>query len=131
MKNRDYIPKNTCDVVAVEKLKHLPFESVIEDVPILLEWLQDGHWEVAEGIAEYLVPHVNEIAEELIFVLNTDDGMWKYFVICRLIARSHEKLDPILIKTLNRIAKYPSKIDAEDTVNEVAKDIIANKFLCT
>jgi len=130
MKNRDYIPKNTSDIVAIEKLKQLPFESVIDDIPILLEWLQDGHWEVAEGIAEYLVPHVNKIAKELLFVLNTDDGMWKYFVICGLIARSQEKLDPILIKALKRIAKHPSKIDAEDTVDEVAKDVIANKFLC-
>jgi len=38
-----------------------------------LEWSQDTHWEVAEGIAKYLVPHVNEIAQELLFVLNTDD----------------------------------------------------------
>jgi hypothetical protein len=81
-------------------------------------------------LAEYLIPHVNEIVQELLFVLNTDDGMWKYFVICGLIARSNEKLDPILIEVLMRIAEHPSKIDAEDAVDEVAKDVISNKFLC-
>jgi Domain of unknown function (DUF5071) len=130
MKNEDYIPKNTNDVAAVERLKHLPFELVRQDVTVLLEWLQDGHWDVAEGIAEYLAPHVNEITQELLFVLNTNDGMWKYFIIYGLIARSKNKLDPDLIKALSRIAGHPSKIEAEDTVDEAAKDIIANKFLC-
>lgn len=130
MKNRNHIPKNTNDMAAVEELREMPFKSVIDDVPILLEWLQDGHWEVAEGIAEYLVAHVNRIAKELIFVLNTDDAMWKYFVICGLIARSKEKLSPDLIKILRRIAENPSKMDAEDGVDDVAKDLIANEFLC-
>lgn len=131
MKNKNYIPQNIRDIDAVERLKHLPFESVRDEVPVLLEWLQDGHWEVAEGIAEYLVPHVNEIAAELIFVLNTEDGMWKYFVIYGLIARSKEKLDPDLIKILRRIAEHPSKLDAEDGVDDAANYVIANKLLCS
>jgi len=77
MKGKNYIPQNRCDVIAVQRLKDLPFESVKKNVPELLEWLQDTHWEVAEGIANYLLPHVNEITQELLFVLNTDDGMWK------------------------------------------------------
>jgi hypothetical protein len=130
MKNKDYIPNNIYDVAAVERLKDLPFEFVRKDVPALLEWLQDTHWDVAEGIAEYLVPHVNEITQELLFILNSDDGMWKYFVIYILIARSRNKLNPVLIETLSRIAEHPSKIDAEDTVDEAAKEIIMNKALC-
>jgi len=130
MRKKDYIPQNTHDIAAIERLKHLPFESVKEDVPTLLEWLQDTHWDVAEGIAEYLVPHVNEITQELLFILKTDDGMWKYFVINILIARSQDKLDPTLITELSRIAAHPSKIEADDTVDEAAKEIIANKALC-
>lgn len=87
MKNKDFIPTSIYDIVAVERLKRLPFESVKEDVPALLEWLQDTHWDVAEGIAKYLVPHVNEIKQELLFILNSNDGMWKYFVMYILIGR--------------------------------------------
>jgi hypothetical protein len=130
MKNEDYIPKNTNDIAAVERLKHFPFEIVRQDVAALLEWLQDGHWDVAEGIAEYLVPHINKITQEVLFILNTDDGMWKYCIINLLLARSKSKLDPNLIKALRRIAEEPSKIEAEDTVDEVAKEIITNTFLC-
>lgn len=130
MSSKDYIPNSIYDVAAVRRLKYLPFESVREDIPLLLEWLQDGHWDVAEGIAKYFLPHVNEITQELLFILNSDDSMWKYFVICGLIARSQNKLDPDLSIILNKIAEYPSKIDLEDGVNEVAKDVITNKLLC-
>lgn len=130
MEKKDHIPQNTCDIAAVKRLRQLPFESVSEDVTVLLEWLQDTHREVAPGIAEYFVPHVNEIVRELLFILETDDGMWKYFVIYILIAQSKEKLAPDLIKALKRIAAYPSEIDAEDAVDEAAKDVLANKFLC-
>jgi hypothetical protein len=130
MENKDYIPQNTNDIMAVERLKQLSFEAVRKDVPVLLEWLQDGHWDVAEGIAQYLVPHINEISQELVFVLNTDDSMWKYFIIYGLIARSQDKLAPSLIEALRRIAEYPSNIEIEDTVDEAAKEIIANKSLC-
>lgn len=130
MKNKDFIPTSIYDIAAVERLKRLPFESVKEDVPALLEWLQDTHWDVAEGIAKYLVPHVNEIKQELLFILNSNDGMWKYFVMYILIGRSQDKLDPALIEVLRRIAEHPSDIDAEDAVDEAAKDILMNEFLC-
>lgn len=130
MKNKNYIPTNIYDIEAVERLKYLPFESVKKDVPALLEWLQDTHWDVAEDIAKYLEPHVNEIKNELLYILNSNDGMWKYFVIYILIARSRDKLDPALVDTLRRIAEHPSDIDAEDTVDEAARDILMNKFLC-
>lgn len=128
MKNKSYIPQHTNDTEAIERLKYLPFESVREDVPVLLEWLQDGHWPVAEGLAEYLVPHINEITQELLFVLDSDDSTWKYFMICGLFKRSPEKLGPGLIEALRRIAEHPSKIDAEDEVDEVAKEVIANQI---
>jgi hypothetical protein len=129
MENKNYIPSNIYDVAAVERLKCLPFEYIKKDIPVLLEWLQDTHWDVAEGIAEYLIPHINEITEELLFILNSDDGMWKYFVINILIAHSKSKLSPLLIEKLIKIAKHPSKNEIEDTVDEAAQRIINNRIL--
>lgn len=116
--------------MAVECLKKLSFEIIRKDTSKLLEWLQDAHWDVAEGIAEYFIPYVNEIKQELLFILHTNDGMWKYCIINILIARSQNKLDPTLIEALKRIAEHPTKIEAEDTVDDAAKEVIANKFLC-
>jgi len=130
MNDKSYIPKNTCDVAAIERLKQLPFEFVREDVPELLEWGQDAHWDVASGVYEYLAPYINEITSEILFVLNTNDGMWKYFLIYGLIGRSKIKLNSELIDILRRLAEQPSRIDAEDGVDEAARDILTNKSLC-
>jgi hypothetical protein len=130
MSDKDYIPKNVYDIAAVERLKKLPFESVREDVPALLEWLQDGHWDIAGEMRDYLLPYINIITHELIFILNTEDSVWKSFVICGLIALSPHKLEPSLIEVLKRIAEHPSKFDAENGLDEAAKGIITNKVLC-
>jgi len=68
MRGHSHIPKNKFDFAAVDQLCLLPFEVVKKDVLLLMEWLQDGNWPVAEGIAKYLKPHVNEISPELIAV---------------------------------------------------------------
>lgn len=130
MKNKNFVPTSIHDIAAVERLKKLPFESVKDDVPALLEWLEDTHWDVAEGIADYFVQYVNEIKQELLFILNSNDGMWKYFIMYILIGRSRHKLDAALIEVLRRIAEHPSDIDSEDCADEAAKDILMNKFLC-
>ena len=131
MISKDYLPQNINDTQAVQRLALLPFEAIKQDVPQLLEWLQDAHWDVAEGIAEFLRPHINEITQELLFILNSDDSMWKYYVICILISKAQQKLNPVLIRDLLRIAEHPSAIDAEDTVDNVAKMVIGNKMLCS
>lgn len=128
---RDYIPKSTTDVAAVERLKRLPLETVRKDVPILLEWMQDTHWDVAREIAQYLLPYINEITDELLFVLNSDDSMWKSYLINILIARSKTKLDPILIDALRKLAEHPSLIEIEDGTDETAKRVLENSDLCS
>ncbi|WP_197082391.1 DUF5071 domain-containing protein [Pedobacter sp. BMA] len=127
---KEYIPTNVYDVDAIKKLRVLPFEAVKADVPKLLEWLKDIHWPVAQGVAEYLLPYINEINEELLVVLNTNDGMWKYFMIYKLIGGSNKRLNPELILALRNIADNPTPIELEDLVDEAARDILMNKILC-
>ena len=121
---KNYIPKSKSDVNAVEHLKSLSFEAVKADIPELLECMQDMHWDIAHGVAEYLVPYVNEIKKELLFILKTNDEIWKFGIISSLIAKSSNKLDEELISILKRIAEHPTKSEIEDEVDVAAKDII-------
>lgn len=125
----NYIPENTNDLDAVAHLKKLKLEDVRKDIAKLLEWLQDAHWPVAEGIAQFLIPYVNDIKDELLFILETNDGMWKYHVIMMLIAHSKQPLDYALISAVKRIAEKPSNIEIEEGVNELAKGVIKSNFL--
>jgi hypothetical protein len=127
---KNYIPKNKSDFTAIEYLKSLPFEVVRSDIPKLLEWLQDLHWEIAHEVAPYLIPHVNEIKDDLLFILSTNDEEWKFNIIRGLIEHSTNKLNEDLIKVIRRIAERPTEREIESDVDWAAKKIIANKLLC-
>jgi hypothetical protein len=120
---KSYIPKSKSDTIAVEHLKKLDFNLVREDVSKLLECLQDMHWDIAYGIAEYLAPHVNEIKEELLNILSSNDEIWKHGVISFLMAKSPNKLQPELISILKRIAEHPTKSETDDGVDLAAKEL--------
>ncbi|MFI5139381.1 MAG: DUF5071 domain-containing protein [Sphingobacteriales bacterium] len=126
---KNYIPKHSSDVRAVERLKSRAFETIRTDVPELLECLQDMHWDISHPVAEYLLPHVNEIKDELLYILSTNDEMWKHGILCFLIARSSDKIDPELVSVLKRIADQPTKTEIGDDLDEEAKEIIINKQL--
>jgi len=70
---KNYLPEHKSDVEAVEYLKSLPLENVKADVPRLLECIQDLHWDIAHGVAEYLIPHIGEIQQQLIYIFKTED----------------------------------------------------------
>jgi len=121
---KNYIPQGKDDIKYALYLKELPFEAVSGDVSELLIWLQDLHWDAAQGVVEYLRPYVNEIKVELIKVLSDNDAEWKLGVMT-LISRSTNKLDQEIITALKHIINHPTKEDQEQELDEVAKDIIA------
>lgn len=120
----NYIPNNPRDMRATKYLHSLPFDTIRNDVPKLLGWLQDMHWPVAPPIAVYLGPHLNEITQDLLAVLDSDDTMWKYWIIQNLLDYYPGKLPDDIINTLKRIAVAPTAMEADDTVDEVARDLL-------
>jgi len=126
----NYIPQHKSDLTAVKHLQSFSFEFVKKDVPKLLECIQDMHWDIGWPVAKYLVPHVNEMTEDLLSILKTKDEEWKYNVIRCLIADSPNKPDPALIKIIKRIAEHPTPAEIEGEVNYAAKIVMADSFLC-
>jgi len=119
-----YLPKSKDDIQAVDFLQSCPFDVVKSDISKLLEFLQDTHWEVSEGIAKYLKSYVNEIKSDLLYILNSNDDEWKRRTLMVLIGRSSYKLDQELILALRRIAEHPTTGEIEEEVVEQAKEII-------
>ncbi|TWR25809.1 DUF5071 domain-containing protein [Mucilaginibacter pallidiroseus] len=129
MPHKNYIPKHKSDMGAIRILFTLPIEKVREDVPQLLECIQDLHWDIAHEIINYFAPHINKIARELKYILNTNDSIWAYNAII-LVSKSTEKLDPDLFTAIKRIAEHPTTMELEDEVEHLAKIVLANKSLC-
>ncbi|MDN3580541.1 DUF5071 domain-containing protein [Mucilaginibacter flavus] len=121
---KNYIPKRKGDIEAVKKLQSLPIEVVREDVPKLLEWMQDMNWEVGGYIADYFVPYIDYILTDLLTILMGNDDPWKYEILNALIARSINRPADELMAVINRIADNPTTIEKEESVDIIAKEIV-------
>ena len=126
---KKYIPKHKSDVQAIDFLKSCSCEDIKSDVPILLKFIQDLHWDVARDIGTYLTPYVNEIKHELTIILNSDDDEWKFGIMVALIGKSQKKLDKDLISILTRISENPTKGEISEELDSIAKKILLDNIL--
>ena len=123
----DCVPKDKFDFAAVRKAAALGYPGLNPVLPQLLIWMQDYNWPVAKELAPLLARAGPEIAPHLIEVLRSNDGIWKYWVLCALA----EDLDPevwaLIRPEVQRIAEAPSQIDIEDLAHEVAVELMAER----
>lgn len=124
MRNINHIlPINKEDEEFEVHLYQFSLEEIRDQVPDLLEWLQDGNWPVAEPIANYFQPHINEIEAEIITVLNTDDSVWKYWIL-HLILNYDKVLSNKIMAEVKRIAQHPTQEEIEEELPQIATEII-------
>lgn len=121
---KEFIPKHKSDTDAVSKLKNYFVEEIKDDVPLLLEWLQDMNWPVAVGVRDYLSNHINKIDEEIIAILKTTDEVWKYWIIDGLLACSVIIPNEKILAEIIRIAENPTKEEIHEEVQEVAINLL-------
>jgi len=121
MEIKELIPKHKDDQKVIDGLKKLSFEHLEPIVPELLEWLQDMNWPIARPIADILEPFADRITPEIIKVLKTNDSMWELWVLSNL---ARNTTDPLLLSEIERIARFPSKVEIEDGVNLEAISIL-------
>lgn len=115
------IPKHKMDVSAALEAKNLGHPSIEPILPILVTWLQDFNWPVAQEIEPYLKTLGTKLTPVVKEVLKTEDDVWKYWVLICLVdvadlelARS---IEPELQGLLN--SKSP------EGLADIAKDILA------
>jgi Domain of unknown function (DUF5071) len=121
---KEYIPKTKDDLTAIHYLQLCSFDEIKDDINVLLEYLQDLHWNVARDIGAYLAPYVNNFSMELLRILSSNDNEWKFGILTGLVAESKVELNQELIAALNRIAKNPTDGEIYEGVNILAENII-------
>ena len=121
---RKLIPKHKFDQKVIEGLKALSFEQLEPIIPDLLEWLQDMNWPIARPIADILEPFADRITPEIIKILKTNDGMWKYWILGFI----RNTKDPLLLVEIERIAKFPTIDEITDEVNLEAICILNGEY---
>ena len=121
---KSYIPKNKHDLNFLEDLENKNISEIKDDIPKLLEWLQDGNWPVAPYVANYFLPHINEVKDEIIQILRTNDEMWKYWIINGLLYTSTIIPDKMILLELKKLAEKPTFNEKDAEVDISAIDVL-------
>jgi hypothetical protein len=119
----DCIPKNKFDVEAIARANALGFPALNKVFPQLLEWIQDMNWPVANATLDLLSSAGPENAPQIRSVLNTDDDVWKYWIVQSLIPRMGREIRDELQDVVMRIAYEPSEGERREDVDIVAKEL--------
>lgn len=127
MKNKKHLPLNKSDIdFAKELYKINNIDLIKEDIPILIEWLQDYNWPPADLICEYLLKFpLITYKKEILEIFNSNDDVWKYWILLRLIKPAITKKDNWLIPKIENIVLNPSFGEKENEVDEIAQEVIA------
>lgn len=125
MNIEELIPKHKDDQKVIEGLKWLSFEEIKPIIPNLLEWLQDINWPIARPIAEILKPFSDNIVPEIIKILSTNDGLWKWGTLTTL---ARTTTNPMLLTEIERIAKFPTRDEIEEELDIEAIAILNGDY---
>jgi hypothetical protein len=118
------IPKNKSDIETAEKLNRYSIDELRPIIPALLEWMQDGNWPVFYPIRLFFEKHVEEIQNEILDILKTNDNLWKYWIILNLGKGINDKR---LISEIKRIAFNPTEFEKAEELDEISKELILEK----
>jgi hypothetical protein len=124
------IPKTKFDLATAKAAVAAGYPAVAPILPELLEWLQDCNWPVADILAPFLTSIGEPLIPHLRQVLESDDEIWKYWIIINIMGQS-----PIIAAAfrddLERLASAPTEREAREELNEAAQDVLAKYDLRT
>lgn len=120
------LPKSKHDIEKAEAIVRLGYPAVEPILPELLKWLQDLNWPVAHVFEPFLVSIGAPLHLHIKQILETDDGVWKYWILSSVVFQSPE-LQDLLIAELQQIAHHPKPDEKEDDVDRIAREILEDR----
>ncbi len=125
---QDCIPKDKFDEDAVARARAVGFPALNPILSELLAWLQDANWPVARPMASLLAVTQQEIVPYIKEVLNSEDGIWKYWTIDLLVDDLSQEVRELLQDELFRLAEKPTQNDRLEGVDVVARRVLMTHF---
>ena len=99
------------------------YPAVDPILPELLEWLQDCNWPVSHILAPFLTSIGSPLIPHIRRILDTDDEIWKYWMIS-VIMRDSFELASAFRDELKRLVSSPTEREAREELNEVAQEVL-------
>jgi hypothetical protein len=117
------LPRHKSDLSAAEAAVALGWPTVEPIALQLLTWLQDINWPVAHILAPFFERIGADLAPYIRQIIQTQDDVWKYYVIEAVVCRSRP-LAHALEGELLRIAQSPTASEHMEEVDRVASEAL-------
>ena len=106
MKNiKILLPKDKFDDSNLEKIKLLNDSDLSQLVSELLTWTQDANWPIFPKIVEIIVARQDLFISEISKVFQTDDWIWKYWILTNICPKLSLENKDFLKKDFDNMAK--------------------------
>jgi len=116
MKNiKILLPKDKFDDGNLEEIKLLNDSDLFQITSELLTWTQDANWPIFPKIVEIIVVRQDLFVSEISKVFQTDDFIWKYWILTNICPKlSLENID-FLKKDFDNMTKVlPTNMEEEE-----------------
>ena len=120
MKNiKTLLPKDKLDDSNLEKITLLNDSDLSQITSELLTWTQDANWPIFPKILEIIVTRQDLFISEISKVFQTDDMIWKYWILTNICPKlSLENID-FLKKDFDNMAKVLLTNTEEEEILEL------------
>ena len=116
MKNiKILLPKDKFDDSNLEKIKLLNDSDLSQITTELLTWTQDANWPIFSKIVEIIVARQDLFISEISKVFQTDDWIWKYWILTNICPKlSLENIDFLKKDFDNMVKVLPTNMEEEE-----------------
>jgi len=122
-----FVPKDKFDTSGVEHLMVLEDKEFDVIAPLLLEWIQDINWPVADHMIKVLAVHQDVTEKYIRRILSSDqsDDEWKTNTIRFLLPSfTHDFNEDLTLGMIERIAVKPTDGERREEADEAARDYL-------
>lgn len=117
---RAALPRGKDDQPSIERIRALDYPAIDPILPHLMTWLQDMNWPIAGQIATLLIQIGRPLLPHIRRVLESNNDLWKYWVLGYLI----KHLDPDVIAELRDDLVEISRREDTEEAYAVAGEIL-------
>ena len=116
MKNiKTLLPKDKFDDSNLEEIKLLNDSDLFQITSELLTWTQDANWPIFPKIVEIIVTRQDLFISEISKVFQTDDMIWKYWILTNICPKLSLENKDFLKKDFDNMAKVlPTNTEEEE-----------------
>ncbi|HMU83483.1 MAG TPA: DUF5071 domain-containing protein [Leptospiraceae bacterium] len=118
------LPRSKHDLDNVQLLMNAGLPEIKPVLPQLFEWIQDINWPVARLLLPFLRSLGSKCREEIQSVLQSDDAMWKYWIITELIAKMDQIEARAFMPDLENLLATATLEDKNNEVEAVAAEVL-------